>query len=852
MTSTPVRGETAVAAPDPTPLLSARLSALPVPHDSDHLYHSHRLHEHYHDHLQSGFEPDSEVQHDVNHRPPASPTLSSSSMLISSALSQPEALSRAIHFSRLRLLLPLFSHWSARTAAIRAREEDLVAKRGDWLRRCALEQWHGRRARIWEKEEEATRWCAGKTQRRAIATWRDKVAERARRHRVDGLTGARDRVVARRNARILETAVRAWRLAAAERVVQRRRAGRIALGALTAWAERSRSRAERERSLEQLAEERFDRSELRRAKIAWKWWISRTALRVKEDAIRTEKNRQVVEGAWEAWRNKALEKDRIRRLEALAVYSDSHRLATESLAHWVGQLVRQHQQAKTARQHANGLLAKRASTFLQHWRLAVRLRLSTRVHSSDIVALSLDRWLDKLEHVQFTLANKADAHLAARDAVLGRVSFSSWRTSTARVARLTEVAGGVHRTRVLVKALGTWRGRHASLAVQDRKAEVVRDFMLLRGCWRKWSEKDWERRKAAWESQKRRERVREAWQFWVSQTQRKRLERELVCRFRRKQDRRFLAGTVDIWVGAVIRHREWEHEAAEWSDGRVLRDGFAGWAEATVRAHERLVLADAHRSVKHEELRERTLTAIEHHKVQLASRALACWRAWTPGRDMSLQAAETDRRAMQSGTLQVWRIKTNAKFALRSISGRMRIGHSPSSVSPPLRVSTAQPSQSSDASPSPSFVTLSTPSRSAFASTAATSLPRASPAPGPRAGTHPTAGTLEAPPAMARRYSGSSDSSVTGRPRLSAEYAHTGPAEIAARPRRRKSIISLLGGARSDTAGGRRGSFDVESEDELRNGGGETRSEGGRRDVRSQHDALRRRLREAAAKATHP
>lgn len=43
-----------------------------------------------------------------------------------------------------------------------------------------------------------------------------------------------------------------------------------------------------------------------------------------------------------------------------------------------------------------------------------------------------------------------------------------------------------------------------------------------------------------------------------------------------------------------------------------------------------------------------TLTAIEHHKVQLASRALACWRAWTPGRDMSLQAAETDRRAMQS------------------------------------------------------------------------------------------------------------------------------------------------------------------------------------------------------------
>lgn len=305
------------------------------------------------------------------------------------------------------------------------------------------------------------------------------------------------------------------------------------------------------------------------------------------------------------------------------MYSDSHRLATESLAHWVGQLVRQHQQAETARQHANGLLAKRASTFLQHWRLAVRLRLSTRVHSSDIVASSLDRWLDKLEHVQFTLANKADAHLAARDAVLGRVSFSSWRTSTARVARLTEVAGGVHRTRVLVKALGTWRGRHASLAVQDRKAEVVRDFMLLRGCWRKWSEKDWERRKAAWKSQKRRERVREAWQCesrwpplsssrcWVSPSgltlslhslgqsdaaeaartgtrvplpaqarsgespswpsQSRLLTLTVDFRSASRLSQRFLAGTVDIWVGAVIRHREREHEAAEWSDGRVLR-----------------------------------------------------------------------------------------------------------------------------------------------------------------------------------------------------------------------------------------------------------------------------------------
>lgn len=43
-----------------------------------------------------------------------------------------------------------------------------------------------------------------------------------------------------------------------------------------------------------------------------------------------------------------------------------------------------------------------------------------------------------------------------------------------------------------------------------------------------------------------------------------------------------------------------------------------------------------------------TLAAIEFHKVRLGSRAFACWRAWTPPRELSLQAIETDRRAMSS------------------------------------------------------------------------------------------------------------------------------------------------------------------------------------------------------------
>lgn len=182
-------------------------------------------------------------------------------------------------------------------------------------------------------------------------------------------------------------------------------------------------------------------------------------------------------------------------------------------------------------------------------------------------------------------------------------------------------------------------------------------------------------------------------------------------------------------------------------------------------------------------------------------------------------------------------------------SGRMRLGHSPSSASPPVRASTSQ-LQTVDSSPSPSFASLSTPSRSAFASTAATSLPRASPVSDTNAATSHPLNPPRSSAQLVRQLSGLSETSAAPRPRLSAEYAQSQLSQQD-RPRRRKSIISLID-ARSESGAGRRPSFGTASEEEADGRTGETRSEGGGRhgrDVRSQHDALRRRLREAALKA---
>ena len=219
------------------------------------------------------------------------------------------------------------------------------------------------------------------------------------------------------------------------------------------------------------------------------------------------------------------------------------------------------------------------------------------------------------------------------------------------------------------------------------------------------------------------------------------------------------------------------------------------------------------------------------------------------------------------GALQVWRIKGNAQFALRSLRGapiliclRLRLGSSPSSASPPLRVSSSQTPPPNHASPSPSHASLSTPSRSTFISTAATSLYR----PSPRRSESFTSGDKLPPTTLAsspsfkeRRLSSSSSNSAPSRPRLSAEYSPHPPTQDRT-ARRRKSIISLIEARSEPAAGQGHRAHQYSSEDgEGEQGRGETRSEGGgraigrERDVRRQHEALRRRLREAASNAAN-
>ncbi|TNY22119.1 hypothetical protein DMC30DRAFT_434024 [Rhodotorula diobovata] len=799
--------------------------------------------------------------------------------------------SLALSFSRLRLLLPTFAHWSALTSFHTQRHHALAARRAAWLARCALRTWRAR-----------------------VDRWMDR---------------ARD--------------------ARAERF----RVGRLGRGALGVWREAAQRRRERRTALEEVAADQWGEWEAKRARDVWDWWVRRTAWRVKEREVRARRDQVVVREAWDVWSDKQRQADHEAHLLSLASTHHARRLASLSLSTWRSRLYRLSSLSHTATSHSHVLLARLASTHLRTWRLSARLSLLSRSRAHALASSALNAWSTAHDHLAVDLSGRADALVARRGAQLRAVAFAAWADAAAQRARRARAAEGVDRVRVLRRAMGGWAGRVGGQRVQERKAEVVRDFMQVRGAWRRWCE------------------------VWLSQTRQKLRDEKLVAQVQVQQVQSIRSDAVQAWKARVIARKSLEQDASDFFDRKAVFSAFKRWTAQAYAADDRLVLAYEHRAVKLEELRDRifhtwlvstrraaalrarlaafsadrdartrvaaydkwremslrgleraaaarrderdkaeaweywkgrtkTLTAVRHHNGVLAVRALDSWRLWTTPREMLLRAVETDHGAITSGALQVWRIKTGAKRALKSLSGRMRLGSSPGS-SPPSRLSpsTRLASASSASSPSPATpappppvltgstqsMSAGTPLRSSAASLGASLASATS------SSTTTTAATsyrLSAPasarsPSVARS-SASASASTSGAPPHSAARPRTRPshsAEYGASPLRSEpdprprpspgprtgrsySVVSRLSTAsagavaadarsvRSLPGPGRGGagavfSSDEDEEDEEEVRGPRTRSEGGARerdrDVRAGYAALRARLRAAAVAA---
>ncbi|GAA6038224.1 hypothetical protein JCM8097_005802 [Rhodosporidiobolus ruineniae] len=553
--------------------------------------------------------------------------------------SPPEAHALASQFARLRLVGVAFDAWAARAEFVRARERDVAQRRGRWLVRCAVEGWRDRLTRVRELEARAEAAEAarigreGKERRRvllgAVGRWKarlerkreDQEEERRREERERReaeLKGARDEVVRLRNRGMGRRALEHWYNATlSHRAARFRRLSLLRLS-LSSLSYKLHAHLARSAELAAVADERWESNERARAKGAVGEWRRRWRIREAERAVvgRTEERekREVVE----VWADKTRQARYLRDLDAAADQHYATRLASGALDAWKRR--KRHVEALAFRstQHSRLLLLRHSTSLLHHWRLTARLSLSLRSSSLTLLSTALDRWLSAHERVAVSLSGRADAFACRKDAELARAALAGWKDSAAHRARLSSAAEAVSRRSTLARSFGRWRAQHQHQELQRRKADVVREFMGQRAAWRVWQERAVGRRRERWVEGKRRERGREALLFWHAQTKQKQQDRQLVAQVQQRSDRRILSSALATWKERVILRREIEVEADKLYETRVLQSGFKRWGEQTVRAAERLLVADEHRALKLEELRDRSF----HHWRLRTSRSL--------------------------------------------------------------------------------------------------------------------------------------------------------------------------------------------------------------------------------------
>ncbi|GJN90523.1 hypothetical protein Rhopal_003534-T1 [Rhodotorula paludigena] len=421
------------------------------------------------------------------------------------------------------------------------------------------------------------------------------------------------------------------------------------------------------------------------------WWVRRTSLRVREKEVLVAKDERLLCEAWDVWTERRRQAQHEAYLLSLAASHHSHLLASSTLSVWSARLSRLRALTTLSDARSASLTAQRASSLLTTWRLHTRLSLSHRATSHSLAHSALTSWRASHTHVSSTLPLRADALLARSSAKLRLAAFSAWADAASQRARLARAAQGVSRVRVLGQALGRWRARVGHEEVQRRKADVVRDFMGARRAWRTWVEKAWEARRERWEDGRRTARKKEALEFWIAQTMRRLRDRQLLDIAQKRQERRLVGATLEVWKSRVIVRKSLERDASDFFDRKAVAASFHQWTEQVHRAEDRVVLADEHRAVKLEELRDRAFHAWLHstrRNLALSARlttfsasrqdrakelAFDKWRERSVHRfeaHITVQRVERERREAWEwwkARTKVWRIKTGAKKALKSL-----------------------------------------------------------------------------------------------------------------------------------------------------------------------------------------
>ncbi|QRW27270.1 Cilia-and flagella-associated protein 46 [Rhizoctonia solani] len=435
--------------------------------------------------------------------------------------------------------------------------------------------------------------------------------------------------------------------------------------------------------------------------------------------FRAARNRAIVQGVFETWKNRA----ELRVMERMFVDKRDHRIKGAMLVKWKSRA----QLHKTARKFHNksllrhvfvtwknktkrvSLIERRANNYLQRqdnillravtrvWAAKARGEQLARINRAQLVRDALGVWRNRLTGVQSLEGKAVLAIQNAQKELLGR-AFYVMRDQVRSHKESELLATRHYQKQLLSSAFKEWRESTTLLRKQARQARIARRFFAERAAFGTWKVALTQKRLSKLEDQLKRERLRGVFQVTWSAVWRDQVKRQMTLRrvgdvVQRTVEQRVKYGALKKWIGSVVENKLQLLQAMDERNTRLQRLAFEKWRVSLQRHQEDMSLLRSFQDVQREDMLRRAfqrwLAVTRHQRLrrqrleqkeqQLRFEALG--RAWDIWRDKfkeeTLRGTESAvrlqaQRSLVFSAFRLWESKSRALPALRFYSESVR------------------------------------------------------------------------------------------------------------------------------------------------------------------------------------
>ncbi|KAM0791263.1 hypothetical protein ACM66B_005739 [Microbotryomycetes sp. NB124-2] len=588
---------------------------------------------------------------------------------------------RADSYRQFCLLRSSCSKW-----LFKARRFHEALERADYARdavltKDCLDKWRQRLERVKALETVRRRFQRASKQRlkqRTLAQWKGKVERRRRDEWEVGLREAWDMVRAswreKQKGKIIE---QWWKRTLSSRAERFRKTVLLAK-AFSAWQDKFSGLVE----LHGVAERVKYEKDVYLAQQALKVWENRTRLRIAEARWVDQKDAVVKERCFNFWLERAHAMQRQRDMVDVADAFRSSKLKSRALTTWIRRSEREdllYVRADAFRKVSDQKLVRKSySVWVTEW----TGQLVHHSRSLTLLKTCMSTWTEQLRRVEVILPVLAQEHLVKSSRHVIQGCWDQWRDAFDCRIKMTVLAHERSQVLILRHAFVKWQARIDNVDLNERKADVAREFFLQRRAWNVWTIRVQRAKAAQWLERKRRQTQREVLHFWLAQTKRAQTDRIAVQNFQTVIDMRIVGESMSKWTKRLIDLRSRELDVQAHYDQKLIKRAFAGWAARCIKLGDMYGLAESFLTVNTNELRARVfvrwlgemrrrreLKRREEQALQSRAESLLvrCFDRW---REASLwrverEVAERTARRNQSATMDKWKSKTKFLPALQ-------------------------------------------------------------------------------------------------------------------------------------------------------------------------------------------